>query len=887
MWKLIYRLVHLCFGIAIALGVAVLLSIVAGGPLVLWLVIVVIGGVGLYVSWPRLREFAAASGLSSPQALTPQTLATSTPNGSSISGAADLTFTHSPITATLPRPSTQTATSAVWPSEWTGALGDEVRETRLISPSAVSSFWAFSRQQVLFFLALALTALVAVGIRAYQLNTLQIELYGDINLIHDYVSWIRNGDFPFRFLLSTGPFYHYMLMPFVWLFGANYDTYKLVSVLISLAGIAVTYLASRRLLFALLPASTPSADATSTAAQRQRQADWFAVLVAFVMSVSSWFLVFSRLGNSQILVPLLVMLAVWLLLRFVQDNHRPSLIWCGIASAVGLYVYPQSFILPVAIALLLILFKIAPKADLQTLAPRRAHTPITWANVFLFCIVVLICALPFPLIAANSVNAINSYIAPKLGAQHPLNILVTNIVNTLLAYHVTGDETFRSNPPNLPHLDLISGIFMVIGFVYWFRRNRLVWLALLILFVVLQVPSVLVLIEPVETPSASRTLGAAPLAYLWAASGIWWLIMALRNRPQSQVVNGVNEGSDAARQPSIASTPFLVGGVVILAILGLNLNRYFNDYIRGLPYHNTPIAKLITDYANLLPPNTQVYMAGCCWERGMPEPKGIAYEVDRPSNWHYLSKPDTLTCEKIQQYPAGSVLIWSYKNPVPTTQLLTCQNLIQPQIYSGQNGFPAFHAATLWSGPVAAASPSAPVRDAAAAAVAAADADGETPAPAASAEAAATTAIPATNSDVLLQAKVKIDGQPVTVLYSAFDIGSTIELFDKNLQTLSRGAGANPYVIELQFDEPRSLSGIALTLGTMTDVKFTASFVKADGSIETVNLQSTNLPPDPRVELKLPSGAQSLKAVRVEILDRRQPPQEGFHTHIRDVELIS
>ena len=842
MWKLIYRTIHLVFGIALVLVVAVVLSVVAGGPLALWLVVVVVGGVGLYVLWPRLQQFVSTSPLA-PQTLTASPIGMDRPTLT-----ASQPITHSQIAATLPLLSTQTASSVVWPAEWSGTLG---ADEAAADTSIATTFWAISRQQALFLLALGLTVLVSIGLRVYQLSTLQAEVYGDINLIHDYVSAIRNGEFPMRFLLSTGPFYHYMLMPFVWLFGDTYDTYKWVSVLISLAGIAVTYLASRRLLFALQPA--PATAAT------QRQSDWFAMLVAFVMSVSSWFLVFSRLGNSQILVPLLVVLAVWLLLRFVQDNDRKSLICCAIASALGLYVYPQSFVLPVAIAVLLILFKIAPRSEIRTLAPRRVHTPITWANVFLFCGVVLLCAVPFPFVAANSINAINSYIAPKLGAQHPLSILVTNIVNTLLAYHVTGDETFRSNPTRLPHLDLVSGIFMVVGFVYWFRRNRLAWLALLILFVILQLPSVLVLIDPVETPSASRTLGAAPIAYLWVASGIWWLINWLRNH-----------------QPP-APSYWLSAGVILIAILGLNTYRYFDSYINGLPYHNTPIARLITDYANLLPPHTQVYMAGCCWDGGMPEPKGIAYEVKHPANWHYISKPATLTCEKLKQYPAGSVLIWSYKQPVPTNALLMCQDLLQPQTYSGKNGLPAFHAATLWSGPVMSASPAASTADDAAA-IEAVDAEAEKP--------AAETAAPAAEAGALAEAQVQMGGQPVLVRHSAFDIGGITELLDQNVQTLARGAADNPFIIELQFGAPRSLNGIALTMGTMTDVQFTATFTKDDGSVETVNFQSTTLPPDPRIELKLPSGAQNVRAVKVEILDRRQPPQEGFHTHIREVELV-
>ena len=873
MWTLIYRTVRLGFSVAIALAAAVVLSVVIGGPFLLWLAVIAVAAAGLYLAWPRIQQYVierpfeaqfAQPQLAQPQLAQPQLVPQTTASASiaALPAESSLTatqpITSSAITATLPQPSTRTAAGALGGS-WTNFVNTLSDDEVTASPTHFS-FWTFTRQQVLFFLALGFTALVAIGLRAYQLSTLQAEIYGDINIIHDYVSWIRNGDFPLRFSLSTGPLYHYLLMPFVWLLGATYDTYKVVSVLISLTGIAVTYLASRRLLFAL--------EAQPFTATTQRRSDWFAVLVAFVMSVSSWFLVFSRLGNSQILVPLLVVLALWLLLRFVQDDDRKSLIWCGIASALGLYVYPQSFVLPVAIALVLGLFKIAPRTELTKLAPLRANRPITWTNLLLFCGVVLLCAVPFPLVIANSTSAINNYIAPKLGAAHPLNILVTNIINTALSYHVIGDETFRSNPPNLPHLDLISGLFMLIGFVLWFRRSRLTWLALLILFIILQVPSMLVLIEPVETPSASRTLGAAPIAYLYVASGIWWLLNWLRARASV----------DTSRQPPAASSALLAVGLILVAILGLNADRYFNRYIGNLPYNNTPIAKDIIDYVNMLPPTTQVYMSGCCWERGMPEPKGIGYEIKHPENWHYISRPDTLTCEQVKQYPAGSVMIWNYKMPTPTTSLLTCQELFEPQVYSSANGKPIFHATTLWGGPILAANP---------------PASGTTSADDAAGGAAQVSPItnppPAASSatELLNLATVQLDGEPVRILYPNLDMGDINAVADQNLQTLMRGAGANPFILQLEFETPRDLSGIAVTVGTMTDVKFTAAFIKADdATTESVTVESTTLPPDPRVELSLPGGTQSIKAIRIEILDRRQPPQEGFHTHIREIEVL-
>ena len=93
----------------------------------------------------------------------------------------------------------------------------------------------------------------------------------------------------------------------------------------------------------------------------------------------------------------------------------------------------------------------------------------------------------------------------------------------------------------------------------------------------------------------------------------------------------------------------IVTGVVLGGILFLNVQRYFKAYISGLPYQDTPIGRLIADYADALPADTQVYMVGCCWEHSIPD-RFVDKEVARPQNWHYIDARD-LSCLQLQ-YPA-------------------------------------------------------------------------------------------------------------------------------------------------------------------------------------------------------------------------------------------
>ncbi len=115
-------------------------------------------------------------------------------------------------------------------------------------------------------------------------------------------------------------------------------------------------------------------------------------------------------------------------------------------------------------------------------------------------------------------------------------------------------------------------------------------------------------------PSASRTLGVAPIAYILVASGLWWLLQLRRPAWPRWLV------------PTVA-------GVLLAAILLLNAQRYFRDYIADLPYQNTPIGRIIATYLDALPPETQIYLVGCCWEHSLPEPLSVQYVMARPERF--------------------------------------------------------------------------------------------------------------------------------------------------------------------------------------------------------------------------------------------------------------
>ena len=476
------------------------------------------------------------------------------------------------------------------------------------------------------------TISIVVGLRLFDLDRLPGEIYGDIAIVYDYIEDILAGRWPRHFVASFGPLYPYLVIPGVWLTGLTYVGLKLASVMISLLVLLMIYAFGRELV-----------------------GGTFAVLATFVAGVSSWLLIFSRIGHQIILVPLLTTSMLFFALRVMRYGKKRDVVACAVAASLGLYTYAASFVLPPIMFVTLVCLMWLQQGI------RRRH-------LLIFVATTLLCAIPFVFsVAADPANFFSGYIGGKLEStgSSPL-VFVDNVVRGLLALHVRGDVVFRSNPTFKPHLDPISGLLFLVGLIFWLQpERRRVSPLLLLPLVLLQLPSMLVLSKPIEIPSASRTLGIAPIAYLLVASGLWWLAQRWRSN--------------------------LGRGLVLLlcvALLLLNGNSYFRLYADGLPDHNVPFGRIIATYIDTLPADTEVLMLGCCWgEWSQPEPKGVRYALKQPRTLRVLD-PTRLSCEYLSRAPRPTVLIWHPFRAVPAPRFASCAHWLRPRLHRVEPGGP-------------------------------------------------------------------------------------------------------------------------------------------------------------------------------------------------------
>jgi len=133
-----------------------------------------------------------------------------------------------------------------------------------------------------------------------------------------------------------------------------------------------------------------------------------------------------------------------------------------------------------------------------------------------------------------------------------------------------------------------------------------------------------------------------------------------------------------------------------------------------------------------------------------------------------------------------------------------------------------------------------------------------------------------------VKSSATIDGQEVTVIHSRFDGGQIADLFDGDTFSLARGMEANPLSLDFRFPEPRPLSGVRLTLGTMRLFQVTVEvYTPGDPAPTTLTQRFANLPNDPTVTLALSDEPLTVERVTLAILD--EAPAETVNVHVREI----
>ncbi len=463
-----------------------------------------------------------------------------------------------------------------------------------------------NKKRLIFIISIFIFSLI---LRFYRIDQVPGEWYGDISIVHEYVSRVLEGKWPLYFEGGVGPFYHYVISPIIYLTGASFLGYKIASVIISLAGIFSLYLLGKEL-FSLR----------------------VALIACLFMAVYFSDLVWSRIGVSSVILPLMTSLVLYAAVKFVRYRSYKALFLGAFISGAGLLTYPATFLFPVLYIILIAI-------GLFNERKLKKHWRVLTFIPFTFIPAVIVFTY---IVSLQPGHFKEGYIGSKLFGVNKfsgfemIERTTRNFFRTLTMYHIEGDGTFRYNVPKSPHLDRISGVFLLAGLFWFFKKRRKLWPYIFLPLIILPLPSIYPALPAIEVPNISRTYVITPLIILLFAYGFWNSFKFLHLKYRHKL--------------------FIPLFAVIFAMsANLNIAKYFLAYPAGLPDKNLAPGKIIANYIDKLPVNISLYFSSCCWgEWGEPEPKGIAYQLHNQKRFIDFSK-HIKDCSEIRKHPAAVV----------------------------------------------------------------------------------------------------------------------------------------------------------------------------------------------------------------------------------------
>ncbi len=312
------------------------------------------------------------------------------------------------------------------------------------------------------------------------------------------------------------------------------------------------------------------------------------VALMALVAVSYWHAMLSRLALRIVLAPLVTALVTIYLARAVRYNRRTDFIKTGLLIGIGMYTYQALRMLPIVVVIAVALaffFRVKgwhPRVNfLRNFVMLVVVSFVVFVPMFRFSVdspelfwmraAGRLFGDPARQVVDEETGALvmeSVSLSDRLDAfEVNLGIVRDNMVNLLLMFNWKGDVAWINGVPNKPEMDPFTGTLFIVGLAAWLsrsvRRREIIQWLLPVMLLVMLLPSALAIAFPIENPSATRTSGAIPFAYLIAA-----LPIVLLARSFIRAISG---------WPGYV----LAGGVAVFFVVGAyidNTNTYFNEY---------------------------------------------------------------------------------------------------------------------------------------------------------------------------------------------------------------------------------------------------------------------------------------------------------------------
>jgi 4-amino-4-deoxy-L-arabinose transferase-like glycosyltransferase len=349
-----------------------------------------------------------------------------------------------------------------------------------------------------------------------------------------------------------------------------------------------------------------------------------ALLASFFTAVSFWHLLFSRLGFRAIMLPFILVVSFYFLLKGFRQEKPLNFILAGIFFGLGFYTY-ISFRLAVLIIPLLFLFYLP-------FFKKTKQKYLSWwllfgSSSFIVALPILIYFLQHPQDFIFRAGGISIFAQPQ-----PIKSLLESAAKHLLMFNFQGDFNWRHNFSGKPMLYWPLGLFFLIGFAFSLKeiiKNFLIkrecdskiipYLILFSCFFSMLLPGIL---TSEGIPHALRVIGVIPSLMAFSALGGILVFDFLKK---------------------IKANRFLVYFFLILFLVNITFHEYFqyfeawakNPEVKGAFTENF---KMMGEYLNSLPQDFLKYVivnepgVPVPYPQGIPMPAQTLIFIERTKN---------------------------------------------------------------------------------------------------------------------------------------------------------------------------------------------------------------------------------------------------------------
>ncbi len=257
------------------------------------------------------------------------------------------------------------------------------------------------------------------------------------------------------------------------------------------------------------------------------------LIAAFLMGISYWHNIISRVGLRFPLYPLFVAPVLFYLLRGIRRRRRNDFILAGIFLGLGMHGYSPFRIMPLVILVAIGIY-------LLHKASRGVRKDLL-VQLAILILISLVIFLPLGRYALENPYIFSLRTSSRLGyfEEDTVQIFLTNFWDGVKMFNWNNGSIWVHSVGGRPALGVVSAVFFLFGVVFllvrYLRKRNWLDLFLVLSIFLLSLPSTLSVAFPDENPALNRAGGAAVVVFIVAALAFDGLLASLKLRASRRI----------------------------------------------------------------------------------------------------------------------------------------------------------------------------------------------------------------------------------------------------------------------------------------------------------------------------------------------------------------